>query len=67
MSNHNYPPGVTNLPDDNTKLIKHNYEVSGFFTLEIYNNEDKEDFLKENIKNALYDAYKDGNIEVNEH
>lgn len=67
MANDNYPPGVFELPDDNIELIEHNYEVSGGFTVEIYENEDKKEYIEENIRDILYSAYKDGEIDVSEY
>lgn len=67
MANDNYPPGTFDLPDDNVELIKHNYEVNGGFTIEVYENEDKQEFMEENIRDILYNAYKDGKIDVSEY
>lgn len=67
MSNELYPPGVNNLPGDNIQLIEHNYEVSGGFTVGIYENEDKEEFIANNIRDVLYNAYRDGKIEISEY
>lgn len=64
MSNENYPPGVFELPDDNIELVEHNYEVSGGFTVEVYENEDEEEYLEDNIRYILYDAYKKGTIHI---
>lgn len=67
MKNNNYPPGVFNLPGDNIRLIEHNYEVDGGFTVEIYENEDKKEFIEENIRSILYEAYKKGTITIQEY
>lgn len=67
MSNENYPPGVFELPDDNVELVKHNFEVSGGFTVEIYENEEKKEYIENNIRDILHDAYKDGKLEINEY
>lgn len=67
MSNDLYPPGVNSLPGDNIRLIKYNYEVSGGFTVEVYENENKKDFIEENIQSILYEAYKSGSINIAEY
>lgn len=67
MMNNNYPPGVFNLPDDKTEFIEHNYEVSGIISVGIYENENKKDYLEENIRSILYNAYKNGDIELTEY
>lgn len=60
----NYPPGVFELPGDGVTEEKYIFEVYGEVTVEAYSEEDAEDVLENNLRDALADAYYNGDIEI---
>lgn len=62
--NLNYPPGVSELPDDRVEEEDYIFEVFGELTVEAYSEEDAEEQLKGNLREILSDAVRDGDIEI---
>ena len=62
--NSNYPPGVNELPDDRVEEEDYFFEVFGEVAVLAYSEEDAEVQLKENLREILADAVRDGNIEI---
>ena len=64
MMSWNYPPGVNELPDDQLEEQEYIFEVCGEITVTAYSEEDAEVQLKENLREILADAVRDGSIEI---
>ena len=64
MMNSNYPPGVNELPDDRVEEEDYFFEVFGEVAVPAYSEEDAEVQLKENLREILADAVRDGDIEI---
>ena len=60
----NYPPGVNELPDDRVEEQDYIFEVCGEFKVVAYSEEDAEKQMKENLRELVSDAVRDGSIEI---
>jgi len=60
----NYPPGVTELPDDDLVEKEYVFEVHGEVTVKAYSEEDAEDLLEEDLREVLADGVRSGEIEI---
>lgn len=64
MANENYPPGVFELPGDRDVEREYFFEISGEIIVHAYSEEGAEEKLKNDIKELLYDAWTNENIEI---
>lgn len=64
MGNDHYPPGTFELPGEKEKLRTYIFEVGGEIEVEAYSEEGAEIKLQNEIKDLLYHAWLDGNIEI---
>ena len=60
----NYPPGVNELPDDRVEEEEYVFEIGGEFIVTAYSEEDAEEQVKENLRELVSDAVRDGSIEI---
>lgn len=60
----NYPPGVSELPGDGEIEKEYLFEIHGEITVPAYSEEGAKIKLKNEIKDLLYHAFLDGDIEV---
>ena len=64
MANENYPPGVFELPGDRDVENEYIFEIGGEVRVPAYSEEGAEIKLQNEIKDLLYHAWLDGNIEI---
>ena len=60
----NYPPGVSELPGDRDVEKEYIFEFNGEIVVPAYSEEGAEIKLQNEIKDLLYHAWLDGNIEI---
>lgn len=60
----NYPPGVTELPDDDLVEKEYVFEVHGEVTVKAHSEEGAEDLLEEDLREVLADGVRSGEIEI---
>ena len=60
----NYPPGVSELPGDGEIEQEYLFEFNGEIIVSAYSEEGAEIKLQNEIKDLLYHAWLDGNIEI---
>lgn len=51
-------------PNDTTVEKEYVFEIGGEFTVRAYSEEDAEEQVKENLREILADAVRDGDIEI---
>lgn len=59
-----YPAGIFELPGERDETKTYIFEVGGEVEVEAYSEEDAEQEIENNIKDILYEAYVNGDIEV---
>ena len=64
MANENYPPGTFKLPGDRDVEKEYIFEFNGEIVVSAYSEEGSEEKLKNDIKELLYDAWTNENIEI---